>query len=271
MKQDAMSTGAGDGRNGASGDGTGDRTAVVRTLRAGGDNWIHVAACGGHALVVDPSEADPVLALLEREGWVLEGCLLTHGHSDHTGGVTDLHRRTGCRVAGPRAEGVTGLDEAMEDRQELELAGFRFQLIATPGHTAGHACYFVSDEGWLFTGDHLFYAGCGRPAPGGMDALYRSMARLMDLPGNTEIFCGHDYTEENLRFALTVEPGNPLVESRLHVLREQGVPRRSTLDLERQTNPFLRTNSLEIRRALGMADAMDAEVFAELRQRKNRF
>lgn len=243
----------------------------VRSIRALSDNWIHIAVKGDLAVVVDPSAAEPVVALLEREGLSLAAILLTHGHVDHTGGVSGLLRFAACPVAGPRGECIDAVDRPLDDGQLLEIAGFSFRFMATPGHTFGHGCYHEPDAGWLFTGDHLFYAGCGRPMSGSMETMYHSLTRLTTFPESTEVFCGHDYSAENFSFALTVEPGNAVLHTRLRSLNEHGTPRSSTMALEKQSNPFLRSTSPEIRLNLGLTSASDAEVFAELRRRKNRF
>jgi hydroxyacylglutathione hydrolase len=217
--------------------------------------------------VVDPGESGVVFNALDKHGLNLTDVLITHRHIDHTAGVEDLKKRTGCRV-------ISG------EKAEIFLVGnMGVQVIATPGHTRDSVCYYVqpSDKqsGLLFTGDTLFIGGCGRPIGCDAQILWHSLEKLTALSDDTLVYPGHDYTEENYEFALTVVPDNPVIKRRLSEIQQaqrQGLPTvPSTILQEKTTNVFLAAGENEIKAALNMPDAPDAEVFAELRRRKNIF
>jgi hydroxyacylglutathione hydrolase len=248
------------------------------------DNYLWLLHDGQRAIVVDPGDATPVLACLQQHGLQLAAVLLTHHHADHTGGVAELRAATGAAVYAPAAEAmpatvgpVTELDEG--DR--IQLLGLEFELIAVPGHTAGHAAYYAADaEGGplLFCGDTLFSAGCGRLFEGTPAQMLASLDRLAALPDATRVCCAHEYTVSNLRFALAVEPGNADIARHLQhcqQLREQGLPTLpSSLALERLINPFLRSRGPAVVAALAGREPQAADEvarFAALREWKNGF
>ncbi len=240
----------------------------VITISALGDNYIYLYRYyQNNAFAVDPGEAKAVLKALEKHGLNLTNVLITHRHFDHTGGVEDLKEKTGCKVvSGEKAEVLPG-------------GNTNIQVIATPGHTRDSVCYYVQPTekqgGLLFTGDTLFVGGCGRPMECDARTLWQSLQKLTALPNDTLVFPGHDYTAENYEFALTIEPNNPDVKSRLDEIKKiqrQGSPTvPSTILQEKTTNVFLNANKPEIKAALNMSNAIDAEVFSELRRRKNIF
>ncbi len=240
----------------------------VITISALGDNYIYLYCYyQNKAFAVDPGEAKAVLKALEKHGLNLTDVLITHRHFDHTGGVGDLKEKTGCKVvSGEKAEVLPG-------------GNTNIQVIATPGHTRDSVCYYVQPteehSGLLFTGDTLFVGGCGRPMECDARTLWQSLQKLTALPNDTLVYPGHDYTEENYEFALTIEPNNPDVKSRLDEIKKiqrQGLPTvPSTILQEKTTNVFLNENKPEIKAALNMPNATDAEVFTELRRRKNIF
>ncbi|MHC4695009.1 MAG: hydroxyacylglutathione hydrolase [Planctomycetota bacterium] len=240
----------------------------VITISAMGDNYIYLYRYHrNNAFVVDPGEAGAVLEALEKHGLNLTNVLITHRHFDHTGGVGDLKRKTGCNV-------ISG------EKAEVLLDGnVNVQVIATPGHTRDSVCYYVQPteehSGLLFTGDTMFVGGCGRPIECDARTLWQSLQKLAALPNDTLVFPGHDYTQENYEFALTIIPDNPEVKSRLDEIKKiqrQGLPTvPSTILQEKTTNVFLKANNPEIKTALNMSNAADAEVFTELRRRKNIF
>ena len=242
------------------------------------DNYIWLLRKGASALVVDPGDACPVLEVLAREGLTLESILVTHHHADHQGGVASLLSHFPARVFGPASESITALTQPLHGGEmvRLESLGVEFQIIAVPGHTLGHIAYYGS--GSLFCGDTLFGAGCGRLFEGSPAQMYDSLARLAALPDLTAVYCAHEYTEANLRFALAVEPGNSDLRKRVDevtVARARGwatVP--STIALEKATNPFLRCSEPEIVASVQrrVAQAKNAlEVFTVLREWKNGF
>lgn len=230
----------------------------------------------GTRAVVDPGEAEPVLERLRRDGGRLDLVLITHHHGDHTGGNLALKQATGCRIVGPAAEAarIPGLDQGLKEGDAVELGSYVARVIETPGHTAGHICFELATEAALFSADTLFVMGCGRLIERDAATMWGSLAKLMALPDATRVYCGHEYTAANARFALGVDPDNAALRERaaeIERLRATGTPTvPSTIALEKATNPFLRAADPAIRRHLGMQEATDAQVFAEIRARKDR-
>jgi hydroxyacylglutathione hydrolase len=230
--------------------------------------------------VVDPGDAAPVLAwLAANPGWQLRDILITHHHADHVGGVAALKAATGAQVSGPANERIPQRDLALTDGDAIEVLGLRLQVIDVPGHTLGHIAYYQPDQHWLFCGDTLFAAGCGRLFEGTPEQMHHSLTRLAALPGETAVYCTHEYTLSNLRFACAVEPQNlALIQRQQEVSawREAGqISLPSSIDLECATNPFLRCEQASVRAAVeahsGQAAASEAGVFAGLRAWKDNF
>lgn len=251
----------------------------IQVFSAFEDNYIYLLTLeNGASAVVDPAEGTAVLAFLQQKGLELKMILVTHSHADHTGGIELLRQQTGCRVAGPPSTRIPMQDIVVQDGQILDFA-CPIQVLSTPGHTPDSVCYYVpaasANPGILFSGDTLFINGCGRLLGCQAQTLHNSLRKLSALPPDTQVYCGHEYTEENCRFALTLEPDNPRFRQRLEEVREQirhGQPTvPSTIGQENEFNPFLRAGSEPIRRALAMPEAADWQVFAELRKRKDRF
>ena len=239
------------------------------------DNYAYLVKTAGACAVVDPSEEAPVIAALEARGWRLTHILNTHHHHDHTGGNAALKARFGAQVVGPGhdAARIPGLDVGVREQGGWTLDGHAVQILEVPGHTKG-AITFVID-GHAFTGDTLFAMGCGRLFEGDPAMMWASLSKLMALPGETRIYCGHEYTQSNGRFALTLEPANAALRQRMEevaAMRAGGAPSvPSTMALEMATNPFLRVGSAEIRRSLAMEKAGDVAVFGEIRKRRDVF
>ncbi|WP_301103450.1 hydroxyacylglutathione hydrolase [Propionivibrio sp.] len=242
------------------------------------DNYIWLLRKGAAAVVVDPGDARPVLEVLEREGLTLVSILVTHHHADHQGGVADLLAHFPAEVFGPATESITALTQPLRGGETICLSslGADFQVIAVPGHTLGHLAYYGC--GCLFCGDTLFGGGCGRLFEGTPAQMLDSLTRLAALPEQTAVYCAHEYTEANLRFALAVDSGNRSLRERVDevvVARAKGwatVP--FTLALEKATNPFLRCReaALVATAQARVAQAHDAlEVFTVLREWKNVF
>ncbi|MFP4126892.1 MAG: hydroxyacylglutathione hydrolase [Alphaproteobacteria bacterium] len=229
----------------------------------------------GSTAVVDPGEAAPVLAALEQRGRRLDWIVLTHHHQDHVGGVAELKRRTGCKAVGPRGEfnRMPVLDLTVAEGESFALGHAVAQIVETPGHTAGHVCYYFPDDPALFSGDTLFVLGCGRLFEEDAAAMWTSLGKLAALPPETKVYCGHEYTLANARFALTVDPDNAELAARARKIeeaRERGEPTvPTTIREELATNPFLRADTAAIRQHLGMRDDPAAAVFAEIRRRKD--
>ncbi len=251
----------------------------VTAIPAFRDNYIWLMHDGHQAAVVDPGEAGPVLDYLDAQGLTLTAILVTHHHHDHVGGIPDLTKRFSVPVHGPGEEAIPGLTDPVSKSRPLHLTGLGldFEVIPVPGHTRGHVAYYRPNL--LFCGDTLFGCGCGRLFEGSAEQMFNSLARLAALPGATQVYCAHEYTLANIRFALAVEPDNPALQARAEqarALREQGRPTvPSTLDLERQTNPFLRAHTPAVRAAAErhaghpLPDAV--AVFAALRAWKDGF
>lgn len=215
----------------------------------------------GKVAVVDPSEAAPVKAVLEEYGLKLDYILNTHHHGDHTGGNQELKAAYGCKVVGPAADArrIAGLDFGLKDGDIFELGESAARIIETPGHTSGHICFYFESDKALFCGDTLFSMGCGRLFEGTAAQMWHSLCKIMALPDETMIYCGHEYTLANGAFCLKIEPENPELQKRMEEvrrLRAKGLPTIPvTLAQEKDTNVFLRAGS--------------AERFAEIRAAKD--
>ncbi|VVN84168.1 hydroxyacylglutathione hydrolase [Pseudomonas fluorescens] len=252
----------------------------ISALPAFTDNYIwllqdHRTQC---CAVVDPGDAAPVQAWLEQHPeWTLSDILVTHHHHDHVGGVEQLKQRTGARVYGPASENIPGRDVALHDNDSISVLGCEMKVIAVPGHTLGHIAYY--HHGLLFCGDTLFAAGCGRLFEGTPEQMHHSLSQLAALPEDTLVYCTHEYTLSNLRFAQAVEPNNPHITERLAnvtQLREDGhMSLPSTLALEKLTNPFLRTGETSVKQKADERNGLDnrcpSAVFAALRAWKDKF
>lgn len=260
---------------------------LVEAIPAFSDNYIWLIRAPGTraAAVVDPGDAGPVEAVLDRDGLELTAIVLTHHHPDHIGGVARLRAR-GPLVVGPRDEDIDGVDRKVGGGDTVEIAplGLVLTVIDVPGHTRGHVAYHAPRLGddprpLLFCGDTLFAGGCGRLFEGTPEQMLASLARLAALPPETLVHCAHEYTLSNLRFAAAVEPECAALSERLHEVtrdREQGIATvPSSLAVELATNPFLRTAQPAVRAAaaarLGHAPASEAECFAAIREWKNVF
>lgn len=254
----------------------------IDALPAFTDNylWLLQDTARRRCAVVDPGDAEPVLAwLAAHPDWRLTDILITHHHNDHVGGVLRLKAATGARVYGPATETIPGRDEALSDHDTLEVLGQRLSVIAVPGHTLGHIAYYQADHGWLFSGDTLFAAGCGRLFEGTPAQMHQSLSRFAALDDATLVYCAHEYTLSNLRFAQAVEPDNADIAQRIEDaqrLREQNIPTvPSNLALEKRTNPFMRVSETSVKqkadeRAPG-ASASPVGVFTALRAWKDKF
>ncbi|MBC3366089.1 hydroxyacylglutathione hydrolase [Pseudomonas sp. SWRI154] len=252
----------------------------ITALPAFTDNyiWLLQDHSTRHCAVVDPGDAAPVQAWLDAHpGWVLSDILVTHHHHDHVGGVQALKNATNATVYGPASENIPARDVALEDDAKVKVLGLDFDIYAVPGHTLGHIAYY--HRGLLFCGDTLFAAGCGRLFEGTPQQMHHSLGRLAALPEDTLVYCTHEYTLSNLKFAAAVEPANPDVAARLEKViqqRDQGViTLPSTLALEKLTNPFLRTAETSVKQKAdernGQRNQTPSEVFAALRAWKDKF
>ena len=241
------------------------------------DNYAYLLADRQARLcaVVDPSEPEPVKAALAREGLTLTHILNTHHHWDHTGGNLALKAELGARVIGPGKDRdrIPGIDEGVSEDAPFTFGPHSARILEVPAHTRGAITFVFGDI--AFTGDTLFAMGCGRLFEGDPPMMWASLSKLMKLPDQTKIYCGHEYTLSNGRFALTLEPDNADLQARMREVEaaraknEPTVP--STMAMEKKTNPFLRPDSAELRHTLGMQNASDVDVFGETRRRKDSF
>jgi hydroxyacylglutathione hydrolase len=226
---------------------------------------------------IDAPDAAAIEAALKRRGWKLTHILTTHHHADHTEGNLALKNAHGAMIVGPEAEAdkIPGIDEGVREGVTFDVGTIRVHVIETPGHTLGHVSYHLPAERIAFTGDTLFSLGCGRVFEGTMAGMWESLKKLRALPRETFIYCGHEYTESNARFALTVEPNNLDLVARAEEvsrLRAAGKPTLpTTIGAEITANPFLRADRPRLRAAIEMRKTDPAEVFAALRSRKDAF
>ena len=242
------------------------------------DNYAVIAHSpqSGETLLIDAPDAKAIEAALDQRGWRLSHLFVTHHHTDHTGGVAALKEKYGCKVTGPEGEAdrIPQIDHAVSEKSAVTFAGMEVRIIETPGHTLGHIAYVIPGAKVAFTGDTLFSLGCGRIFEGDAQSMWSALEKLMTLPDDTQIYCGHEYTTSNGRFALSVEPENEALQARMRdveILRGQGKPTLpTTLAAEKATNPFLRPGSPAIRARLGLQNAADWQVFARLRELKNK-
>jgi len=232
----------------------------------------------GATAAIDTPDANAIKSALREKGWRLSHILNTHHHWDHAGGNLALKEDTGCKIHGPGREDskIPGLDYRLDDGDSLAFGSQQAQVLHTPGHTLGHIVFFFPEAGAAFVGDTLFSMGCGRLFEGTPAQMWNSLQRLMALPDSTMLYCAHEYTMENARFALSLEPHNPHLQARaekVRRLRKEGRPTLpATMAQEKKTNPFLRAARKELRSAVNMERASSpTEVFAEIRRRKDNF
>ncbi|MDE0210818.1 MAG: hydroxyacylglutathione hydrolase [Boseongicola sp.] len=243
------------------------------------DNYAFLLASRGNAAVVDVPEAAPILSEIVARGLTVTDILLTHHHADHVQGLDELKAGIGgeVRVVGAAADmqRLPPLDLAVADGDRFELLGAEATALDVSGHTVGHIAFHVPAAQVAFTADSLMALGCGRVFEGTMEQMWASLCKIAELPGDTTICSGHEYTESNGRFAITIEPDSPALQERIARIteaRSKGEPTvPSLLSEELATNPFLRSGIAEIKSGLGMSGASDAEVFGEIRRRKDAF
>jgi len=252
---------------------------AIEPIPAFNDNYFWLLVHGALAAVVDPGAAEPVLSQLRSQGLTLTDILVTHHHGDHVGGVAALAGATGARVYGPQGESIPARDVALGEGDAIEVLGLDLHVLDVPGHTRGHIAYHAPRLRALFCGDTLFAAGCGRLFEGTAEQMTASLGKLAQLPADTRVYCAHEYTLANLRFALAVEPDSDALHARqqaCRTLRDRGQPTLpSTIGEERATNPFLRCDVPAVRRAAearaGKPLASTAAAFAALRAWKDVF
>ena len=225
---------------------------------------------------IDAPDAKAVAAALAAKGWRLTHILTTHHHHDHTGGNLALKAETKCSIIGPRGEAakIPGIDKQVAEGDTFAFGAHQVRVLDTPGHTAGHITYWIPSTSAAFVGDTLFAIGCGRIIEGNAQVMWQSLQKLMALPKETAVYCGHEYTQANARFALTIEPENEALQKRAKEVDQLRAAGKATLPttvgLELETNPFLRPHVPAIQQRLGMVAKPEWQIFGEIRERKNR-
>jgi hydroxyacylglutathione hydrolase len=254
----------------------------IQSIKAFSDNYIWLVSTNEGNLVIDPGDSQPVIDFLSQKNITLTDILLTHHHYDHVGGVAGLKKNMLGHVYGPNNPQIEGVNNYLIDGNVFTSCGINFEVIEIPGHTLDHIAYFINDQKQpvLFCGDTLFSAGCGRVFEGTYDQMYESLLKLRKLPENTLVYCGHEYTLNNLKFAEAVEPNNQAILSYIAACEEKLKNLQTTLPsnikLELQINPFMRCDNMDLRQAIakkfdGYENITDSRIFEYLRVWKDSF
>ena len=254
-------------------------TLDILTIPCLSDNYAYLAhdSATGETALIDAPEAGPILAALDESGWTLSHVLITHHHADHVDGLSSILARHPATVIGAKADEhrLPDLDVSVTEGDTLTIGGETAHVIDVSGHTVGHIAFHFPQSGVVFTADSLMALGCGRVFEGTMEQMWKSLSKLAALPPETKIYSGHEYTAANARFALSIDPQNSDLISRSKAVDAARTENRptvpSTLSEELATNPFLRASDRGLKAELGMSSASDAEVFAEIRTRKDNF
>ena len=251
----------------------------IRQIPCLSDNYgylVHDPSTGQTA-TIDTPDANAINEALGKEGWTLTHIFNTHHHFDHTGGHTALKEQWGCEIIGPRGEAakIPDIDRQVGEGDIVELGTLKASVYDTPGHTNGHIVFHFPSEEVAFVGDTIFALGCGRLFEGPAEQMWTSLSKIAAWPGKTKLFCAHEYTQANAQFALSVDPDNQALKTRaaeIDAARAQGLPTvPMTVEEELRTSPFMRADQESLKIAVGMGNAIAAEVFAEVRTRKDNF
>jgi hydroxyacylglutathione hydrolase len=243
------------------------------------DNYIYLVhdPVSQETAAIDPALAEPVLEVLEQKKWRLTAIFNTHHHSDHVGGNLELKQNTGCKIIAAQADWdrIPGIDQGVKEGDVVFIGKNKANVIFTPGHTRAHIVYHFGEDELLFCGDTLFVMGCGRLFEGTAEQLWHSLQKFKALPKATKVYCTHEYTQANGRFAQTIEPENQDLQQRMltvDYLRSKNNPTvPTTIADEMATNPFFRENSRELQETIGMAEKTPQEIFATIRRMKDSF
>lgn len=254
-------------------------TLEIKQIATRQDNYVYLLrdSVKNRVAAVDPSDFQPISNALDTLGWTLTDIINTHHHNDHTGGNLELKEKYKCSVVGALADKsrIAGIDIKVKEGDLFSLGNAKAKILDTPGHTSGHIAFYFEEAKALFCGDTLFALGCGRIFEGTPEQMWTSLKKLRALPDDTKVFCGHEYTQSNARFAVTIESGNEKLKERvqsietLRALKKPTVP--SFLGDEKKTNPFLRCDQQEVARAISLDPNDPVSVFTEIRTRKDLF
>jgi hydroxyacylglutathione hydrolase len=243
------------------------------------DNYgvlLHDPSTGATA-AIDAPEAAPIEAALAERGWRLTDILVTHHHSDHTGGIAALKKKHLCRVVAPRKEAskIQNIDVTVREGDVVQVGSMVGRILETPGHTAGHISYWFKQDKLAFVGDTLFSVGCGRILEGTPEMMWQSLLKIRNLPADTQLYCGHEYTAANVHFALSIEPKNSALRARaeevVRLIEKKRPTIPTTIQQEKSYNPFLRADLHSVAGAINMEGANPESVFATIRARKDKF
>jgi hydroxyacylglutathione hydrolase len=252
--------------------------AEIRVFPCLTDNFgylVHDSESGATASI-DAPEAGPIINALEREGWTLTDILITHHHGDHVGGVAELKQRYGCRVMAPhdKTTRIANVDQRVANADVVKVGNLLARVLETPGHTLDHISYVFDNDKAVFAADTLFSIGCGRVFEGTYPMMWDSLLKLRALPDDFRLYCGHEYTASNIKFALTVESDNPALKARAEEVAQLRAENKPTIPVllgeEKKANVFLRADGPTVAAKLHMKGAKPADVFGELRERKNK-
>ncbi|WP_430474263.1 hydroxyacylglutathione hydrolase [Thalassospira lucentensis] len=243
------------------------------------DNYTYLVRChrSETTAIVDPGEAGPVISALEERDWTLDLVINTHHHHDHIGGNTELIEKYGAKLLGPTAEAarIPNMDETCAEGDQVLIGELEGRVFDVPGHTSGHIAFYFPAITALFSGDSLFALGCGRLFEGTPAQMWDSLQKFRNLPNSTLVYCGHEYSQSNARFAKTIEPDNATLIARcqdIDGMRARNIPTiPSRIDVELATNPFLRADDPAVANAMGMSGQSPVEIFTEIRKRKDNF
>ncbi len=243
------------------------------------DNYgvlLHDPSTGATA-AIDAPEAAPIEAALAERGWRLTDILVTHHHADHTGGIAALKKKHLCRVVAPRKEAskIQNIDVTVREGDVVQVGSMVGRILETPGHTAGHITYWFKQDKLAFVGDTLFSVGCGRILEGTPEMMWQSLVKIRNLPADTQLYCGHEYTAANVHFALSIEPKNSALRARaeevVRLIEKKRPTIPTTIQQEKSYNPFLRADLHSVAGAINMEGANPESVFATIRARKDKF
>ena len=251
----------------------------INIIAALSDNYIYLLRNieKNITTVIDPGDAKPVEKFLKEKGWHLDEIVNTHHHHDHTGGNAKLKENYGSKLIAPiyEKEIISNIDIFVSDNEIISIAGVETKVIHTPGHTKGHVCFYMPEENALFSGDTLFYLGCGRVFEGSMEQMWSSLAKLKALPDNTLTYCGHEYTVSNAKFSNHIDPHNELLKIAFSEIKKRRADFKPTIPFnlgkEKKINPFLRVDDKVFTNSIGLKTSTFSDSFKEIRLQKDNF